>query len=215
MRRTLFQPGVAVVTFIIGVGSAYVGWFALSGRSTLLPEIIQVRPSRLALSEFTPKARTRRATTIEQEWEELTTATFCFLGSQDYYPPRDFETSESRRIGETSFNPYGWLPAIRNDKRAAVAFLINQIPVRAKTHAHICPFDSAWKGELAIYCLQHILKINWYELDGEYRRRLDSLNIDYSTRQSLLRSIIRSKRGAKEMMRRWMERYEATAFTEE
>lgn len=142
-------------------------------------------------------------TSIEEEWERLATSEFCFVGFQYYSPAREIDPAH-RPTGEVAlqFNPYGWLPSAKRDQSAAVEFLIKQIPDKRKTEAHVCPFYVATRGELAVYCLQHIAKKNWHELNEDYARQWAALPEDV-THQDLLRRIIKSKRGAKEMMKLW------------
>jgi hypothetical protein len=203
MRRTALKLAVFSLTFVIGVASAYLVWPVFSYPD--IPPLKAVRgdapvpaPPSSAPQE-TPKA----VTSIKEEWKELTSASFCFVGSQYYSSERDDEQSNSRVIGEGAFNPYGWLPSLRTDKQSAIIFLIKQIPDRSRTHAHVCPLNDATKGELAIYCLQHVLRVNWFALKEDYKRRLDNINYEVSSSQDLLRSIIKTKRGAQEMMRLW------------
>lgn len=52
-------------------------------------------------------------------------------------------------------------------------FLIDQLADTAKSEVHICPFSNATKGELAVYLLQRLHRINWYELDPIYAKYAD------------------------------------------
>ena len=63
------------------------------------------------------------------------------------------------------------------------------------------------KGEAAIYALQHILKVNWYELKEDYRVRYGRAGYPF-THQALLQQIIKTKGGAKEMQDLWMRYYD-------
>jgi hypothetical protein len=45
-------------------------------------------------------------------------------------------------------------------------FLINQLPDKTTTQIHTCPYENATKGELALYCLQGISKVNFDEILG-------------------------------------------------
>ena len=85
--------------------------------------------------------------------------------------------------------------------------MINQIPDKRKTRAHVCPLDDATSGELAVYCLQHILKVNWPELSEDYGKMFDH-KAEEVTSQSLLRGAIRGEKGAGKMMALWRGYYE-------
>lgn len=137
---------------------------------------------------------------LEQEWENFTTVQFCFLGDNEYRP--------GRGGGEQSF-PYGWLPSAKKNMDEAIAFLMERIPSRKRTKAHVCPFDDATEGELAVYSLQHILKKNWYELNDEYKNLHDNKPVDAEIYdQDLLRGIIQDKQKAREMIDEWKRLYE-------
>jgi hypothetical protein len=137
---------------------------------------------------------------LEQEWEKLVTAQFCFLGHDDY--------SSSQTDGEEAF-PYSWLPSAKKNMDGVIAFLLERIPSKKRTKAHVCPFDDATEGELAVYSLQHILKKNWYELNDEYKslhaNRPEGVEI-YD--QDLLRGIIQNKKKVSQMINAWKRLYE-------
>ncbi|HUQ30994.1 MAG TPA: hypothetical protein VM095_02695 [Pyrinomonadaceae bacterium] len=137
---------------------------------------------------------------LEQEWEKFATTQFCFLGDDEYRP--------GQTDGEEPF-PYGWLPSAKRNMDGAIAFLLERIPSQKRTKAHVCPFDDATEGELAVYSLQHILKKNWYELNDEYKtlhaNKPEGAEI-YD--QDLLRGIIQNKKKVHEMIDEWKKLYE-------
>lgn len=137
---------------------------------------------------------------LEQEWEKFTTTQFCFLGANDYRP--------GRADDEVTF-PYGWLPSAKKSTDGGVAFLLERLPSKKKTKAHVCPFDNATEGELAVYSLQHILKKNWYELNEEYKNLHNNKPEDAEIYdQDLLRGIIQNKKKVREMTDEWRKLYE-------
>jgi hypothetical protein len=79
---------------------------------------------------------------------------------------------------------------------------------------HVCPLDNAWKGELAIYCLEEILDASWCELNEDIKRRCDSVDYAHSNHQALLRKLIKTRKGAKQMAELWAERYEMSVSGE-
>jgi hypothetical protein len=138
--------------------------------------------------------------TLRQEREKVTTAQFCFLGHHGYSPGQE--------EGEESF-PYGWLPSAKKNMDGAIAFLLERIPSQKRTKAHVCPFDDATEGELAVYSLQHILKKNWYELNDEYKTLRANKPEDAEIYdQDLLRGIIQNKKKVHEMIDEWKKLYE-------
>jgi hypothetical protein len=206
MKRTLIKLAVSSLAFVVGVTATYLLWFARSSsQSVLHPWAYAQVVIRPEIAEPELKTNERQATSIEQEWKELTKTEFCLLGSQGYSPAYENADSHSELGGP--FDPYGWLPSLREDLPGGVAFLIKQLPDRAQTNVHVCPLDKAQKGELAVYCLQHILKVNWHDLQETYKTRYDNINYEYSNSQALLRQIIRSKKGAQQMMKLWTDYY--------
>jgi hypothetical protein len=45
-------------------------------------------------------------------------------------------------------------------------FLIGRIDSKKATKTHVCPHGLATEGELAVYALQHLLRVNWFSLPG-------------------------------------------------
>ena len=46
---------------------------------------------------------------------------------------------------------------------------MNRIDSINETKVHVCPFHMSTEGELAVYASEHILKKNWYDIDGTYK----------------------------------------------
>ena len=208
MKRIGLRVIIAGFTFLIGVSSAYLIWLAYRKPAGLPTPNSQAELTK-PISYTAPSAGTRSA---KEEWEELVKLGGCTLGLR-YYDPR-FESYDP----EKGVNPeagifYGqrWVAFFRRDKNETVPFLISQIPKRVQTNVHIDPFGPAIKGELAVYCLQYILKVNWYELEKEYQIRFDKIDYEYTTDQELLQKIIGTKRGAQEMMELWQKVYEQSS----
>ena len=147
------------------------------------------------------KSQAEIQASLEREWERFTTTKFCFLGSEDYRPGKDSD--------EKSFGTYGWLPSAKENLDGAITFLLERVPSKKRTKAHVCPFDDATEGELAVYSLQHILKRNWYELNDEYKSLYANRPEDKEIYgQDLLRGIIQNKNKVREMIDEWKMRYE-------
>jgi len=210
MKRSLLKPVVAVLTFLIGVACAYSAWLIYRQKPESLPNAThaeQPTPERSqpALQSQPPPAAQNTAASIEEEWRNLTQASFCFLGSEYYYTDATVP-----REPAPPFDPYRWLPSLRVDEPKGIDFLIRQMPDHASSFAHVDPFQPATRGELAVYCLQHIMKVNWYELKPEYKAMCEKVELrGYGSYQAELRSIIHNRRGAKEMKELWLRKYES------
>ncbi|HYX72342.1 MAG TPA: hypothetical protein VE732_06200 [Nitrososphaera sp.] len=209
MKRTILRVVVAVFTFILGVSSAYLIWFIY--HSSDIPPLID---SHTEITFNTPIEAVTRAPSsgdvrksIEEEWQKLT-ARSLNIGGVYYDPTRKAEVSEHSENPLPLLDPYRMLPSIHKDKQGGIEFLLKQIPDKTRTDICRCPLGFLVRGELAVYCLQHILKVNWYELKEEYRINYNELSAkDGIESQNLLGRIIKSKRGAKEMQALWESYY--------
>jgi len=210
VRRIILKLAIALLTFVVGVLSAYVIWL---NRSHTPPR--QAIHEGHASHPAPPQQTSADATTDEQNvipleegWARLTAAEFCFYGTNMYHPGADDDPSAYSETGGP-FRPDGWMPSLKGDERAGVEFLIRHIPDTSRTQAHVDPLGMALKGEVAVYCLQHIMRVNWYELKADYKTQLDlAVARDPGQYQAVLQRIVRSKRGSKEMMRLWARYYE-------
>ena len=210
---------IALITFVVGV-TATASWLVRHRSPKQTPDLVSTPSTAQPAPPLAPASsinhgegsvsagQGRPAVSIKEEWRGLVKATFCFNGSQYYSPEQELASSKEVEVAPGGgFSPGGWLPSIKRDEGAAVEFLINQIPDKRRTRAHVCPLDVATRGELAVYCLQHILKVNWPELSEDYSMLFDRKD-EGVTSQSLLRGAIRSKKGAQKMMALWRGYYE-------
>jgi hypothetical protein len=92
------------------------------------------------------------------------------------------------------------------DKKQLAEFLIAQIPNKKTTKIHVCPFNTATKGELAIYCLQGISLVNFQELSPE----LEALQKTHIYEQTWILEIQNSKKQRENLQKLWRERLEIT-----
>src|SRR5690606_14749675 len=56
-----------------------------------------------------------------------------------------------------------WEVFLNIDKTELTHFLISKLQSKDSTYSHTCPFFLATEGELAIYGLQRVHKINWFD----------------------------------------------------
>ena len=210
MRRIILKLALTLLTFIVGVLSAYAMWL---NRSPAPPrqaihEADAPHPAAPQQTTVDAAAGEQGGIPIEEGWGRLTAAEFCFHGTNMYHPRTKDDPSAYSETGGP-FRPDGWMPSLKGDERAGVEFLIRQIPDKSRTRAHVDPLGMALKGEVAVYCLQHIMGVNWYELKADYKTRLDqAVARDPGQHQAVLQRIVRSKRGSKEMMGLWARYYE-------
>jgi hypothetical protein len=220
MKKLTLRLIIALITFGVGVVATTL-WLVRHSSPPQTPALI----TALSIARLDPlpapapdadqseaavtAGREALTASIEKEWQRLATTGFCFVGSQYYVPEREIDPSHPPRPGGEEamwFSPYGWLPSAKRDEDAVIEFLINQITDKRKTRAHVCPLDNATRGELAVYCLQHLLKKNWPELSEDYSKLFER-KAENVTSQSLLRGAIRSNKGAQKMMALWRDYY--------
>lgn len=102
-----------------------------------------------------------------------------------------------------------WENFFKQNEIEIAEFLLTQLSDTTKTKVHVCPFFVATKGELAIYCLQRIYKINWFDLDTKYSKYTDGTlmgGVDYYSRQAELQKELSSNDGIVLLTGKWKER---------
>jgi hypothetical protein len=211
LKRIAFRVAVALLTFSLGIMSAYLAWLAYSNPDSIAPQTLQteVATPSLLLTNDKPSQENvpRRNVSLEDGWARLTATEFCFFGSNMYSQRSEADPSAFSETGGP-FVPDGWMPSLKDDEPAGVRFIIKQIPDTSQTKAHVDPFGMALKGEMAVYCLQQIMKLNWYELKQAYKIRLArAVARDPGQSQAVLQRIIKSKKEAHEMMALWADYY--------
>ncbi len=96
----------------------------------------------------------------------------------------------------------------KTDKKQLSSFLIQQLPDNAETQIHTCPHNDATKGELALYCLQGISKINFYELSPEFALNDVEVAKKYRNHQAWIWHIQSSKKELEDLQKLWTEHFE-------
>lgn len=91
-----------------------------------------------------------------------------------------------------------WGFFLQNDKSELTQFLIAQLTDTSISNVHACPFSMATHAELAVYCLQQVYKVNWYDLDEAYSSKENSTNLQTELQNELgksngLQTIIKNK----------------------
>lgn len=192
---------VAIITFVLGVGIVSPIFF---NRKTEEKKSVA---SQTDISK--EEIATQLQKPVEEAWEELTSLNSCFIPVA--YSPED----ETPRNCETCgfVNAPKWIEFRKRDKRQVVPFLLRQLADKQKTQLHVDPFDNAQKGEFAVYCLQYVLKVNWFELKAEYKTLRDNLKDD-DTHQNLLRRMLHNKHSREEMRDLWIKRLQDLSASE-
>lgn len=100
-----------------------------------------------------------------------------------------------------------WQSFFKHNQNELSNLLINQLSDTSLSSVHISPYFNATKGELAVYCLQRIYKVNWYDLnpkysaikDGSFMKEDDKF---YSV-QNELQNELKSKKGLELLIKEW------------
>ena len=143
------------------------------------------------------------APSIEKQWSFLADSSHgCLVGGQYYYKGK-------------ADNPHccfnkdkRWIKFFSYDKDKLSALLIDQLADTAHSGVHVCPYFTATKGELAVYALQKIHKINWYDLDQKYSKYTDGTleaYEDYYSLQDELQKELARPEGLNLLVRRCKE----------
>ncbi len=106
---------------------------------------------------------------LESLWSEMAFGekSSCLVGTQ-YNFDRNGE-----RFDQTIFNSKSWNTFLTYDKEITTKFLVAKLKDTTKTSVHVCPFMGATNGELAVYGLQQLHKISWYDFPvfNQYKDR--------------------------------------------
>lgn len=87
-------------------------------------------------------------------------------------------------------------------KKEIIEFLISKLSSTAKTNLHICPYENATEGELAVYALENITKLKIFDYSGNNKllteevilqKKIKAKEVQYEHRnhyQSVIRRIL-------------------------
>lgn len=135
---------------------------------------------------------------FKQKWDSLCLIKGCLVGGQRIW--------QGKWGGEgCAFSlDKSWQEFVfKTDKKGLTEFLINQIPDKTQSKLHTCPFDLASKGELAIYCLQGLNSINFYDLSPDLMKIQQGGTKKYKSEQAWIWAIQSSKSKTSELQNLW------------
>lgn len=121
----------------------------------------------IAKAEQITQPAIQQTKSIEELWNVMVLEKGGCLGGAQYI--KDFK----REIPTMVFSEKEWKTFSKRDKTEVTNFLLSKLADTTTTAVHTCPFSNATNGEMAVYALQHIYDINWYnfahfkEYDGK------------------------------------------------
>lgn len=91
-------------------------------------------------------------------WDELTVSEGCLISATDI----KFSTEGS------VFRKKTWQSFIDRARKnkAVFEYILSRFPSEQATKIHICNFENATEGLLAVFVVQQIIHRNWYSYDG-------------------------------------------------
>ena len=136
-------------------------------------------------------------------WDSLCTVKGCLVGGQWIYQGK-FGGEGCVLTIDKAWK--GFL--FQTDKKTLAQFLIKQLPNKEMTLTHTCPHHVATKGELAIYCLQGISNINFYELSPAFALNDVEVAKKYHNHQAWIWHIQSSKKELEDLQKLWTQHFE-------
>jgi len=123
---------------------------------------------------------------LEKLWKSLLfKEEGCLVGGQYVY---DGRFGGEGCVMSTSED---WKLFFSLNKKQITDFLITKITANTtKTKIHTCPYDDATEGEIAVYALQKIYLINWYDFAEFVKYKNKLLNNSDINHQKLLQNIL-------------------------
>lgn len=133
---------------------------------------------------------------LEVQWEELVYQKGGCIGGMQYAHQPHNEQLELPLL----FSSTSWKILAQLDNSHLFEFLLSQFSDTTKTKVHTCPFFAATNGEMAVYAIQKITKVNWYDFEdfNSYKNKETTGSMDQP--QMWLRSILADHRKRKKLI---------------
>ena len=139
-------------------------------------------------------------TELKQLWDTLCQKKGCLTGGQYIHEGKwggeGCVLTLDKKWGEFLF---------QTDKQSLGTFLIQQLKDKTNTRVHTCPHHLANKGELSLYCLQGVLKKNFFDLSKEKALSDRDLYKKYGSEQEWIWHIQSTKYEVELLQKLWQE----------
>jgi hypothetical protein len=100
--------------------------------------------------------KNRNVIELKKDWDSLTNVKGCLSGGQ-WIKDKKWGGEGCVLTIDKAWNSF----LFETHKGELAIFLIHQLPDKTTTQIHTCPYENVTKGELALYCLQGISKVNF------------------------------------------------------
>ncbi|MEM1219410.1 MAG: hypothetical protein AAGH79_10875 [Bacteroidota bacterium] len=156
------------------------------------------------------KASVQRSTHLDSLWKKVTTTSGgCLIGMQHYRP------GQQPVRGCVFYGSNDWRVFFRNDPAQIGPFLVAQLSDTTTTTIHTCPFFSASAGELAVYCLQKVYRINWYDFESFQTYNGREITSSNDQPQRWLQAILEDETQRMVMVDHWNQQIKSGPLAEE
>jgi len=136
-------------------------------------------------------------TTIEY-WDKLNEKHGgCLIGNQYSF---NSKTGEENGVLNSDKR---WREFLSKPKNELTNLLLRELSDTMTTKIHTCPFKLASKGELALYCLQQIYQINWFDFKEFEEYRDKEITNETENHQSWLQNILTRKEEREVLIDNW------------
>ena len=98
---------------------------------------------------------------MEAQWKKLYSDGGCLTGQQHWHGRRKPEGSVFREVQ--------WQDFLNYPPNEVIPFLANKFGSKALTNIHVCPFENATEGELAVFVSEYIIESNWFDCSSSYK----------------------------------------------
>ena len=147
---------------------------------------------------------------LDSLWAKLlVTRGGCLVGLQDY------QANEAPVMACVLYGSPGWQQFLKTEPTVLGPFLLEQLGDTTTTQIHTCPFFSASAGELAVYCLQKVYHINWYDFDSFQAYAGREITSSEDQPQRWLQAILEDETQRMVMADHWLQRIKLRPVPEE
>lgn len=133
-------------------------------KSELKNEVVQIQKME--------SMKLHQTDSIAELWNIIVFEKGGCLGGEQYVSKSELKREHKSLV----FSESDWKRLSKKDKTKLTEFLLSKFSDTTKTKVHTCPFFGATNGEMAVYSLQHIHQINWFDFsefkefkDKEYK----------------------------------------------